>query len=75
MLQLLAEDPRGLWVTHHSERTPHDADGRCANKEHAMDGGVVTSVSMPAGVMGVVVNGGEVRPGDTIRAELPLDPH
>jgi len=40
-----------------------------------MDGSVVTSVSRPAGVMGVVVNGGEVRPGDTIRAELPLDPH
>ena len=28
-----------------------------------------------AGVMGVVVSGGEVRPGDTIRVELPPAPH
>ncbi|WP_216318357.1 MOSC domain-containing protein [Deinococcus aestuarii] len=28
-----------------------------------------------AGVMGVVVAGGEVRPGDPIRAELPPEPH
>lgn len=28
-----------------------------------------------AGVMGVVVRGGEVRPGDTVRAELPEGPH
>ena len=28
-----------------------------------------------AGVMGVVVSGGEVRPGDAIRVELPPPPH
>jgi MOSC domain-containing protein YiiM len=28
-----------------------------------------------AGVMGVVVSGGEVRPGDAIRVELPSAPH
>jgi MOSC domain-containing protein YiiM len=28
-----------------------------------------------AGVMGVVVTGGTVRPGDTIRVELPPEPH
>jgi MOSC domain-containing protein YiiM len=28
-----------------------------------------------AGVMGVVVEGGEVRPGDPIRVELPPEPH
>jgi MOSC domain-containing protein YiiM len=28
-----------------------------------------------AGIMSVVVCGGEVRPGDTIRAELPEGPH
>ncbi|MFF0479136.1 MOSC domain-containing protein [Streptomyces sp. NPDC004284] len=28
-----------------------------------------------AGVMGVVLTGGEVRPGDPVRAELPAGPH
>ncbi len=28
-----------------------------------------------AGVMGIVVTGGEVRPGDPIRVELPPEPH
>jgi MOSC domain-containing protein YiiM len=28
-----------------------------------------------AGVMGVVVAGGEVRPGDPVRIELPPEPH
>jgi len=28
-----------------------------------------------AGIMGVVVTGGEVRPGDTIRVEFPPQPH
>jgi MOSC domain-containing protein YiiM len=28
-----------------------------------------------AGIMAVVVTGGEVRPGDAIRAELPAEPH
>jgi len=28
-----------------------------------------------AGIMGIVVTGGEVRPGDSIRVELPPEPH
>jgi MOSC domain-containing protein YiiM len=28
-----------------------------------------------AGIMGIVVAGGEVRPGDPIRVELPREPH
>jgi MOSC domain-containing protein YiiM len=28
-----------------------------------------------AGVMGVVLTGGEVRPGDPIQVELPPEPH
>jgi MOSC domain-containing protein YiiM len=28
-----------------------------------------------AGVMGVVLEGGEVRPGDSIHVELPPEPH
>ena len=28
-----------------------------------------------AGIMGVVMSGGEVRPGDKVRAELPPEPH
>ena len=28
-----------------------------------------------AGIMGVVLSGGEVRPGDPIRVELPAEPH
>jgi len=28
-----------------------------------------------AGVMGIVLAGGEVRPGDPIRVELPAEPH
>ena len=28
-----------------------------------------------AGIMGVVVSGGEVRPGDEVRVELPPEPH
>ena len=28
-----------------------------------------------AGVMGIVLAGGEVRPGDPIRVELPPEPH
>jgi MOSC domain-containing protein YiiM len=28
-----------------------------------------------AGVMGVVISGGEVRPGDEIRVEMPPQPH
>jgi MOSC domain-containing protein YiiM len=28
-----------------------------------------------SGIMGIVLNGGEVRPGDAIRVELPPEPH
>jgi MOSC domain len=33
------------------------------------------NVIRKAGIMGVVVSGGEVRPGDPIAAELPAEPH
>src|SRR5215469_7687735 len=33
------------------------------------------SLVRKAGIMGVVVIGGEVRPGDPIRVELPLQPY
>jgi MOSC domain-containing protein YiiM len=33
------------------------------------------NVVRKAGVMGIVVAGGEVRPGDPIRVELPPEPH
>lgn len=36
------------------------------------DGGELVRL---AGVMGVVITGGEVRPGDAIRVELPAEPH
>ena len=39
--------------------------------DHDENGGLVRK----AGIMGVVVAGGEVRPGDTVRAELPPEPH
>jgi MOSC domain-containing protein YiiM len=42
-----------------------------ATLDRDQDGNLVRK----AGVMGVVVNGGEVRPGDTIRVELPPAPH
>ncbi|MFG2194012.1 MOSC domain-containing protein [Streptomyces sp. NPDC048639] len=35
------------------------------------DGGVVRK----AGIMGIVVTGGEVRPGDSIAVDLPAEPH
>jgi MOSC domain-containing protein YiiM len=42
-----------------------------ATLERAPDGGLIRK----AGIMAVVVEGGEVRPGDPIRVELPSDPH
>jgi len=42
-----------------------------ANLERGDDGELVRK----AGVMGVVVAGGEVRAGDEIRVELPPEPH
>ena len=42
-----------------------------ATLDHDEDGNLVRK----AGVMGVVVTGGEVRPGDAIRVELPPAPH
>lgn len=42
-----------------------------ATLDRAPDGSVIRK----AGVMGVVLTGGEVRPGDAIRIELPDGPH
>lgn len=42
-----------------------------ATLDRDADGGLIRK----AGVMGVVLAGGEVRPGDTIRVELPDGPH
>lgn len=42
-----------------------------ATLERAADGSLIRK----AGIMAVVVEGGEVRPGDPIRVELPPDPH
>jgi MOSC domain-containing protein YiiM len=42
-----------------------------ATLDHDEDGNLVRK----AGVMAVVVSGGEVRPGDAIRVELPPAPH
>jgi MOSC domain-containing protein YiiM len=42
-----------------------------ATLDHDEDGNLVRK----AGVMGVVLSGGEVRPGDAIRVELPPMPH
>jgi MOSC domain-containing protein YiiM len=42
-----------------------------ATLERAQDGSPVRK----AGIMAVVLEGGDVRPGDAIRVELPPDPH
>ena len=42
-----------------------------ATLERDEDGGLIRR----AGVMGVVLAGGEVRPGDAVRVELPPEPH
>ena len=42
-----------------------------ATLDRASDGSLIRK----AGIMGVVLTGGEVRPGDPIRVELPPDPH
>lgn len=42
-----------------------------ATLERAQDGSLVRK----AGIMAVVLAGGDVRPGDPIRVELPPDPH
>jgi MOSC domain-containing protein YiiM len=39
--------------------------------DRASDGSLIRK----SGVMGVVVEGGEVRPGDRIAVELPAEPH
>ncbi len=33
------------------------------------------NVLRKSGIMGIVIAGGEVRPGDVIRAEFPEEPH
>ena len=55
----------------------------CAQLNHAQDGLMAATLGRDecgnlvrkAGIMGVVVADGEVRPGDSIRVELPPDPH
>ncbi|HLZ26507.1 MAG TPA: MOSC domain-containing protein [Chloroflexota bacterium] len=42
-----------------------------ATLDHAADGRLIRK----AGVMAVVLAGGEVRPGDPIRVQLPAEPH
>ena len=42
-----------------------------ATLERAADGSLIRK----AGIMAVVLKGGDVRPGDPIRVELPADPH
>ena len=42
-----------------------------ATLERGKDGSLIRK----AGIMAVVLAGGEVRPGDPIRVELPTDPH
>ena len=42
-----------------------------ATLDHGPDGYLIRK----SGVMAVVLNGGEVRPGDSIRTELPAEPH
>jgi MOSC domain-containing protein YiiM len=48
------------------------ADGLLAQVRIVDDDGRVVSKT---GVMGIVVEGGDVRPGDAIRVELPAIPH
>ena len=55
----------------------------CVQLNHAQDGLMAATLGRDecgnlvrkAGIMGVVVADGEVRPGDSIRVELPPDPH
>ncbi|HEY1111407.1 MAG TPA: MOSC domain-containing protein [Opitutaceae bacterium] len=55
----------------------------CAQIEHFRAGLLAAVVSrdehgktvLKTGVMGIVVDGGDVAPGDAIRVELPLPPH
>lgn len=42
-----------------------------ATLERARDGSLIRK----AGIMGIVLEGGDVRPGDPIRVELPAEPH
>ena len=55
----------------------------CGQLNHVQDGLMAATLGRDergnlvrkAGIMGVVIAGGEVRPGDPIRVELPPDPH
>jgi MOSC domain-containing protein YiiM len=42
-----------------------------ATLDHDADGNLIRK----AGVMGIVLEGGEVRPGDAVALELPAPPH
>jgi len=43
--------------------------------EAVLDRDAAGNLVRKAGIMGVVLVGGEVRPGDSIRVELPAQPH
>ena len=43
----------------------------CAQLDRDTDGNLVRK----AGIMGIVIAGGEVRPGDAVRVETPPEPH
>ena len=55
----------------------------CAQLDHFQDGLLKAVLGRDengelvrkAGIMGIVLRGGEVRPGDPIRVELPAEPH
>lgn len=49
----------------------HQAGLLAAVLDHDVRGNLIRK----AGIMGIVVTGGEVRPGDTVRVELPPPPH
>jgi hypothetical protein len=55
------------WTVNHMDREPSGV----GTKKAEPVGGIVVSVS----IMGVVLMGGVVRSGDSIRIELPSEPH
>ena len=57
-------------------RTPcHKLDGIQEGLMAATRSKVGKKVCFKAGILAVVVEGGDVRPGDVIRVELPAEPH
>lgn len=54
---------------------PRTLDGNRPGRKAATRAKVGTAVRFNAGVVAVVLAGGEVRPGDAIRVEPPPEPH